>query len=290
MIRHPAPTAPRSAGIAELLSSPAIELARFAPELRRELGIAVAAIAPPRRQGLIRLDSWRLLHEERAQERPFAWSPRLARRRLGLGAARRVAGGTATCPIDGARQEIRRIIELAERESRRPSSLAQFLLEAPRGLRGAVLSSASSYATELLGCLDLPALGDLLRIGAGDPIWAAPGAPWISLRGRRDVELVLDEQLGSRALLCLRSGLPGADAAADLGIVALASALSRPDDPAPARVVGCWPELGRSLSLEVDAAVLEQAASRLVEGVDRIRSTRPEAPEALRSSGEQAAA
>ena len=110
-----------------------------------------------------------------------------------------------------------------------------------------------------------------LTVGRADPVWAVPGAPWVSLRGHVDAELTLDGAKRTRSLLCVRNGRPGARAGDDLGFVGLVAALTHPGAPLPTRVVGLWPAAGRMLSLEIEPEDLRRAARATVEAVERRR-------------------
>ena len=63
-------------------------------------------------------------------------------------------------------------------------------------------------------------------------------------------------------------------------VKALADALIRPDAPIPTRVVGVWPMVGRSLSLEVRPADLERAMGLVLGAADATRqaTASPAAP------------
>ncbi|MEI8404930.1 MAG: hypothetical protein WCG96_06590 [Actinomycetes bacterium] len=271
MIRHPNPVAPKAAGATELVLAPAAVPERLAAATRRRFSSELARRVPGRSQGTQRFDSWRATTHGVAPSTPFAWSPRIARRALGLGAARRVQEGTAPSPMAGVRAEIAHVLDQAARRGTGRASMATWLADLPRGARGAVLAEAATFATDVLDALDLASLGESATIGGGDPTWAVPGAPWATVRGRRDVEVALDPSTGTRALLCLRAGAIRHDAGDDLSIVALADALTHPDAPIPTRVVGVWPLVGRSMSLEVRPADLDRAMQLILSAADVAR-------------------
>jgi hypothetical protein len=261
---------PRSGALAHLALATAPTPERLDPSLRRVLASRLAAKAPGRHLGTIRLDGYSVLERDPAGSTgPFRWSPRNAKRLLGLAAARRLAEGRAASPLAAVRAELDGAIERAAAAHSRPGTLGAWLTEAPPGLLAAVIAEASGYTTELLGFLDAGSLADRLFLGRPDPVWAVPGAPWISLRGRRDAEVVLDAEQRTRALLATRGGRPGARSADDLALVALADALAQPAAPLPTRVVGLWPSCGTILSLEVSAETVRRGARLVVEAVDR---------------------
>ena len=271
MIRHPSPVVPKAVGLAQLLLAPAAVPERLEAGARRRFSSELAGRVPARAHGPQRFDSWRVTTAQAMPPIPFAWTPRIARRSLGLGAARRVQDGTAPSPMAGVRAEIAHVLDQAARRGTGRASMASWLACLPRGARGAVLAEAATFATDVLDALDLAAFGEAVTIGGGDPTWAAPGAPWASLRARRDVEVALDPANGTRALLCLRAGAIRQDSADDLSIVALADALTRPDAPIPTRVVGVWPLVGRSMSLEVRPADLDRAMGLVLRAADLAR-------------------
>jgi len=149
--------------------------------------------------------------------------------------------------------------------------LGTWLAEAPTGVRASTLADATTWATELLIHLGpLVASGGVL-VGRADPVWAVPGAPWISLRARRDVEIILEPEQKTRAVLCVRAGRPRPTAIDDLGLVGLIEALTRPGVPMPSRVIGLWPASGRMVSLELNADSMRHAARQVVDSVERRR-------------------
>ena len=273
MIRHPNPVTPKASSRAALVLAGAAVPPRFDPAARRHLANQLSGRAPGRVHGPQRFDSWRCTTPDTnsGAASPFVWRPHIARRTLGLAAARRVHVGLAPSPLAAVRSEIAHRLDQAASRGTGRGSLASWLTTLPRGARGAVLVEAATYATEVLDALDWTMLGDAATVGGADPVWAVPGAPWISLRARRDGEVTLDPATGTRALVCLRSGALRPDASDDLRVVALADALTQPDAPIPTRVLGVWPMVGRSMSLEVDAADLHRASQLLLEAVDVAR-------------------
>jgi len=270
-LRHPSSELPRARGLAELLSAPAPLPSRLDVSLRRVLATRIATRAPGRHLGSLRLDSYRLLESTEAptgRGSAFSWSPRTARRLIGLAAARQVVCGRALSPLAAVITELEGAIERASRARTRPGALGAWLAEAPGGLRGAVIAEATSYATDVVTLIDPSLILETVEVGRPDPIWAVPGAPWVSLKGRRDLEVTLDGVTRARALVAIRSGRPSSRSVDDLGFVALADALTRPAEPMATRVVGVWPGCGRSLSLEVDAESMRRAARLVVGAVE----------------------
>lgn len=276
MLRHPVPTLPRAGALCDLVLEPAPTPERLDPVVRTALASRLARVAPARGRGPLRLDSWTVLNGERgpgAEPGSFTWSPRAARRLVGNAAAKRVIIRQEPSPTIAARREVEWLIARAAAGDARPGSLGAWLAEAPRGVIGAVIAEAVSHATEIVTLLDWDRLGTRAAIGGADPVWAVPGAPWISLRGRREGMIALDHEASTRAILCIRAGRPGASARSDLAIVGLADALASPDLPAPTRVLGVWPSAGRAVSLEVSSTELRGAARLVLDAATRLRQT-----------------
>ncbi len=261
--------------IAQVLCEAPTTTAHLDPGLRRALARRIAAHAPARELGPIRLDSYVITTVLRGgalhRDGPFHWSPRAARRIIGGGALRHLLEGRAKDPLSGVQCEITALVnQAAGRRDQRSGSLGQWLHEAPPSLRVAVAAEAMTYATELLTCVDLTSLCASIDASAADPQWAVPGAPWISVRGRRDLEVAFNGTHGHRAILALRGGPMGPDARYDLGIVALTAALSRPDAPLPARIVGIWGATGRAMVVPVDGETMKTAARQVLQAVEAL--------------------
>jgi hypothetical protein len=268
-LRHPSSAHPQTDALRALIEEPLSVPERLDPGLRRVLAARIGATAPGRHLGTLRLDSYGVLHRPEAgtDAAPFTWSPRTARRLLGLAAARRVVAGGSPSPLAAVRAEIVDVVARAASARTRPGALGSWLAEAPSGLLGAVTAEATGYATDVVTLLDHASLDGRIEVGQADPVWAAPGAPWVSLRARRDLVVALDPELRTRALVALRPGRPGDQSVDDLGLVALIDALSRPGDPVATRVIGVWPSCGRAISLEVERETMRRAARLVVDAV-----------------------
>ena len=269
-LRHPTPTLPLALAVDELLFGDTSVPEALDPSLRRVLANRLATKAPGRHLGTLRLDSHTILTPP-TDRVPFVWSPRRARRLLGAAAARSVIEGRSPHPTAAVRDEVAQVVARAFREHTRPGSLGTWLAEAPVGVQAAAIAEASAWTTDLLTALSPRLLEAQPLVGRGDPVWAVPGAPWISLRARRDLEVALDESQATRALLCLRAGRPRRNLADDLGLVGLIDALCRPTAPLPSRVVGLWPAAGRVVAIDIDAEVVRRAARQTVAFVEQRR-------------------
>jgi len=82
-----------------------------------------------------------------------------------------------------------------------------------------------------------------------------------SLRGRRDLEVTLDD---SKVVLRLRAGSPGKSAGPGLRTDLTIAALAHPEGLAPARMIGVWPEAGVCLSVDGTMDDLRSGARDLV--------------------------
>jgi hypothetical protein len=179
--------------------------------------------------------------------------------------------GQASSPSTAVRAEIDSIIARCAERPPRPGSLGGWLTEAPFGVIGAVMGEAVTYSTELVTCLDWDSLGDAASVGLADPVWAAPGAPWVALRGRKDATITLGDGPGTRALLAVRSGRLERSSRDDLAHVALVEGLANPDLPVPTRVVGLWPASGKAVSIEMTRETVRHAARAVVEAMTTLR-------------------
>ena len=270
---YPHPTLPRATAVTDMLLADAETPERIDPTLRRVLAARIVALAPHRHAGSIRLDSYAVLQARRESPEaatPFSWSPRIARRILGVAATQRVVAGITSTPTAAVRAEIESAIARSADSQIRPGSLGAWLSEAPFGVLGAVIGEATTYATELLTALEWERLAGG-SVGAADPVWAVPGAPWVSLRGRRDVTVPLNDDAGTYALVVVRSGRMTSSSHEDLAHVALVEGLTHPDRPLPTRVVGLWPASGKAVSLEVTKETTQSAARIVVSAMEHLR-------------------
>jgi hypothetical protein len=273
IVRYPSPALPFARSLTDLLvDQRAPQPRRIDPALRKVLGQRLARLAPDRTAGSISLDSFtltRVLRGNTATPTPFVWSPRAARRILGLAATQRLICGDGSTPTAAVRAEIDDVIHRANEHLSRSGSLGQWLAEAPPGVLAVVIAEAVTYATELLIGLEWDRLVDDASLGTADALWAVPGAPWVSLKGRRDLVINSSENT-PRTLLAVRGGRPGSTSTIDLAHVALVDGLTHPDRPHAQRVVGYWPAAGRALGLDVDGETLKFAARNVVTALEQL--------------------
>lgn len=206
---------------------------------------------------------------------PFHWTPRTARRAVGVWAASRVVDGRARTPSDGTRLVMDELADRARRVGARPGSLGEWLAAASGGLLAATRAEATTWATHLVTALDWSRLAPAAEVGGPDRWWDLPGDPRIGLRGRADVRVAVPGDPASAphgdaarcSFLTVCAGRPGPTSRVELGLTPLVHVLRHPCGPLPARVVGWWPECGRALVLPVDEGLLAVSARAAVEAV-----------------------
>lgn len=215
---------------------------------------------------------------DRPGDGPFRWTPRRARRIVGVSAAARVVEGRVRCPAQGAERAVAALVEDARRGAARPGSLGDWLGLAPTGVVAAVLAESTTWATHLVTAVEWHRIAGSAAVGGPDRWWDLGGRPVVGLRGRVDARLAVTA-LGPAAsgpgapgsaqqsLLTVVGGRPGPGSRVELGLAALVDVLRRPGGPVPARVVGWWPECGRALVLDVDADLLTSTATAALAAV-----------------------
>lgn len=277
---------PRSRGLTDALAAPAgpppppAAVAGLRGALRRDLEVAAAGAGGPVRVAGFALRAGSGVAT--GGDEPFRWTPRRARRALGVPAAGRVVDGRARTPAEAAEAELAAVV--AAGGGARPGSLAAWLAAAPHAVAAIALAEATAWATHVLTAVEWHRVAGAL-VGGPDRWWDLPGPPGVGLRGRADVRLRVPPPRGAGAAgtpagpplscLSLLGGRPGTGSRAELGLAALVEVMRRPEDPVPARVVGWWPECGRALVLPVDMALLAGTAAAAVGAVRRQALGRP---------------
>jgi hypothetical protein len=187
-------------------------------------------------------------------DEPFAWSTRTARRALGLAAVRSLLGGETRTPHDAVLARLADSDRDVRDGSRMVSGLDRWVASLSDAGRSAVAADAITWATRLWCAVDWPALGAPLVVGR-DLWWDSPHSALLALRGRAEVRTPV-------AHLVVVSGPRRDSVRAELALVALVEALRAGGDaePAPARVVGWWPDSGHIVCLEPHPSVLTLAA------------------------------
>ncbi len=190
------------------------------------------------------------------------WSARSGGRAIGLAAVGRCARGAARTPAEGVADALGGLLADETRGLAGPGSLGEWLARLPPGGAGAVRANAVTWATRLWLALDWGAIGRGAVFDWRDQWWDCPGAP-VALRGRAEVRM---RSVGAH--LTVRGGSPGPDAAIELGLSALVSALAA--SAPPRRVAGWWPDCGRSLVVTVSRSLLERAADAVGAAVQAV--------------------
>jgi hypothetical protein len=189
-----------------------------------------------------------------AENEPFTWSARTARRTIGLASVRSLLAGEARTPHEAVLARLASSDRDVRDGSRTVSPLDRWVAALPRAGHSAVAAEAVTWATRLWCALDWPALGAPPVVGR-DHWWDSPHSALLALRGRADVRTPV-------AHLVVLSGPRRESVRAELALVSLVEALrSRADAvPAPERVVGWWPDSGHIVRLEPHPSVLALAA------------------------------
>lgn len=280
-------TLPKSHGLTQALLAPAdatspgasdpVDGPKLLQQVSRQLQAAATALGPTQR---VRVDGYLLRsigigNWESANDTPFTWSPRNARRALGLGAVRSLARHQHRTPIEAVAAEMARSIADGEAGRGTSTSLARWLAGVTPAAHAAVQAEAVTWATSLFGALDWRRFPAPPEIGR-DRWWDCPAAPHIGLRGRAEVRAHSRQSAGdgATALFCLMQSAPLATSRAELALAALVDVLDRPSGPAPLRVVGWWPASGRTTILPVTHQLLESCAHAVAEAVKAVAQER----------------
>ncbi|HLN17868.1 MAG TPA: hypothetical protein VK277_14090 [Acidimicrobiales bacterium] len=268
---------PRAGALTGTLVAPADDLVdpaeRRAVVGRLEQGLAQLAPALEGRHDL-RIDRYVLASgAAEADDAPFQWSPRTARRLLGLDAVRACARGRCRTPAEAVAATIDQAVRDASEGRARPRSPDGWLAAAGPGVRAVARAEAVTWATQLWTTLDWRRFAGPPSIGR-DEWWRARAVPGLALQGRAEVRALTaapgggepDESASLRpsALLTLLAGTPGPTARVELGLPALVDVLAHPARPTPARVVGWWPACGRAVLLPVDRGALEDTVDAVL--------------------------
>lgn len=245
---------------------------RMHPGRRAPAGLGAAGGPAGRITGYLLRNA--LTHAERVAPGPFAWTAATARRSLGLAGVRACVDRTARAPAAA----VARVVAARATEGRhglgRPGSLAEWLGSLPPSALAIVEAEAVTWATNLWTALEWDRLGPDVRVGGPEPLWSPPGSPAVALRGRVDLRV----PLAGGSFVTVLGGHPGPASRVELGLSALAAALSAPGAPGgtlaaggtaeasalpgvPGRVAGWWPESGVALVVPVDRALVADTAS-----------------------------
>jgi hypothetical protein len=226
---------------------------------------------------LLRVDGFTLTAGFDATTAPFSWSPRLAKRTLGLAALRACVHGTAKNPMEACEAVVAEAIARATGGAERSGSLGSWLASAPKPVRTLAIAYASSYATELWSALDWSAMAELPTIGARDDTVVHRPAGLL-LKGRAEVIVHHGNQRAFSPRLLVLGGTPQPEDLLTLGAAALTAALADRDGHVPSVMVGWHPAAGQAVVLPVDHIVLRRAAAGITRQVATWRSSVSEGP------------
>lgn len=232
------------------------------------------------------------------EETPFSWTPRTARRVIGIMAVKACLGSGARHPADGVRMVMSEMASgVAAGSAGR--SLSRWVGCLGRAARSAVAAEATDWATNLWCALDWPAIRCSFTVGEPDRWWAPPRPAGVVLVGRADVRVTFrpprpaapagsgneapdrsggapaaaldsSDGFGGESTLTVMGGHPTPTAKVELGLTALVDALNLSPAGPPRRVIGWWPACGRALVLTVDGALLRQTARAVVSAAGRL--------------------
>ena len=208
---------------------------------------------------------------------PFRWTSRAARRLIGLAALRAGLDGRAATPADAVAAVMADPCGPLGVGRGGPGAAADWIASLAPPARAVVAAEATAWATRLWTAADWGRLPhDRLVVGGPDRWWrwSSPSATCrVAVRGRADIRVTVEPgRDGVRgALLLVLDGSPGAATRQALLLGALVDGLCarRPQEPAPVppRVIGWWPDCGKSWVVLVDARTLLAAADAVVETV-----------------------
>ena len=137
----------------------------------------------------------------------------------------------------------------------------------PPTVRSLCAVEGATWAAGLLHLVALDKGG--IALGVADAWFDVPGIG-LTLHGRRDAVSSVHSDAARVGLLRVRDGLPGKRAVEGLLVDGLVDALSAPERPVPARVVGAWPDAGMCLVVAFDDDAARSAARIVVECATRL--------------------
>ncbi|MHB1209547.1 MAG: hypothetical protein ACYC1I_07540 [Acidimicrobiales bacterium] len=223
-------------------------------EHRQSLSARFRAVASDTHR---RIDAWMV--ERAGQASPnFRWSPATARRVLATGALRRSGRVAQLSMIDAITDEIADQLVRATTGFARRGSLGDWLSGLSAHEIALVTAEAANWAAQSAEIAEWITFD--WHVAHSDAYYDVARAR-TTLRGRRDLEVTLDE---ARVILRLRAGSPGKSAGPGLRSDLTIDALTHPEGLAPARIIGVWPEAGVCLSVDGTMDDLRSGARDLV--------------------------
>jgi hypothetical protein len=271
------PTAlPKSAALTDALVAPAEdlladdELSELKTSFLERLGTAAEGLGPDR----VLIDAFRLrvlTSEAPDDDRPFQWSPFIARRSIGIEAARACLARPGLTPLVAVNEEVAGQVRRHDQEGSPGRGLSAWLAGLGTGALAVVVAEAAGWTSQLVSSLEWTRVTNPV-VGANRRL-VVPSAPNIALRMKFEVAHRSDA-VGKRrtptALFMMMTGRPASTIQNELSLAALTLALDDRHPSVPSRVVGWWPQSGRGLVLPVTRALLDGVAHQIVEAVRRM--------------------
>jgi hypothetical protein len=204
---------------------------------------------------------------------PFAWSPRTARRALGLAAVRAIVAGEVKSPIDGTRAAMAKAIR-SVRDGERSTSMDRWLTGLPAAGLAVVEADAVTWATRLWCALDWNAFDELPMIGR-DRWWNSPHSSLLAIRSRAEVRSVTHDKMGDpfSVHLVVLGGKRRITIRSELSVVAMVEALLAPRSIPPGRIVGWWPDSGHQIKVDIDQEVMAEGVATITRTLARAEAT-----------------
>ncbi len=205
----------------------------------------------------------------------FRWTSRAARRPIGLAALRAGLDGRAATPADAVAAVMADPCDPLGVGRTGPGSAADWIASLAPPARAVVAAEAAVWATRLWTAADWGRLPpDRLVVGGPDRWWrwsGPSGTCRVAVRGRADIRVAVEPEHGGLrgAHLVVLDGVPGAATRQALLLSALVDAFSarreQEPSPAPPRVIGWWPDCGKSWVVLVDARTLVATADAVLD-------------------------
>jgi len=209
-------------------------------------------------------------HDDATAVIPFAWSPRTARRALGLAAVRAVVDGEARSPVDGTRRAVSDALRSVRDGERSAASMDRWLAGLPAAGLTAVEADAVTWATRLWCALEWTAFEEGPLIGR-DRWWNSPHSSLLAIRSRAEVRSVAHDSEGHpfSVHLVVLGGRRRATVRSELSVVAMVEALQAPRSLPPGRIVGWWPDSGHMVTVDVDRTSVAEGVATVARTLAR---------------------
>jgi hypothetical protein len=216
---------------------------------------------------------------------PFAWSPRTARRSLGLAALRALVAGEARSPLDGTRRAVADAQRSVRDGERSANALDRWLAGLSPAAVAAVEAEAVTWATRVWCALDWTAFEGVPLIGR-DRWWNSPHSSLLAIRSRAEVRSVALDPGGNpfSVHLVALGGRRRATVRSELSVVAMVEALQAPHSLPPGRIVGWWPDSGHQITVDIDQTSLADGVAAVARTLARMEATHVPLEEVARAA------